>query len=147
MAQPLVTNFDPKKVVIIFGGTPIDGFADGTFAELAPNNADGFQKQVGADGEVARAKSADNTHTLTITLMQSSLGNIALSTIRNTDKLAGKSILSLEITDLNGGSLFTWPQAWIHGDPTWGYGKELTERQWVLDTGQAVVTNFAGLLP
>jgi hypothetical protein len=147
MAQPIVTNFDPKKVVIIFGGTPIDGFADGTFAELAPNSADGFVKQVGADGEVARAQNNDNTHTLTITLMQSSLGNIALSTIRNTDKVAGKSILPLEITDLNGGSLFTWPQAWIHGDPTWGYGKELTERQWVIDTGQAVVTNYAGLLP
>jgi hypothetical protein len=147
MANPLVTSFDPKKVIIIFGGMPIDGYADGAFAEIAANSADGFTKQVGADGEVARAQSNDNTHSLTITLMQSSLSNQALSTIRNTDKLTGKSLLPLSITDMNGGSLFTWPQAWIHGDPTWGYGKELSERQWVLDTGQATATNFGGLLP
>jgi hypothetical protein len=147
MAQPIVTNFDPKKVIIVFGGTPIDGYADGDFAELAANAGDGFIKQVGADGEVARAQSNDNTHSLTITLMQSSLGNAILSGIRNTDKLTGKSILPLSITDLNGSSLFFWPQAWIHGDPTWGYGKELKERQWVIDTGQATTTNYAGLLP
>jgi hypothetical protein len=147
MANPLVTNFDPKKVIIIFGGVPIDGYADGAFAELAASNADGFTRQVGADGEVMRVMSNDNTHTLTITLMQSSLSNQALSVIRNTDKLAGKSILPLSITDLNGGSLFTWPQAWIHGDPTWGFSKDGTERQWVLDTGQATATNFGGLLP
>jgi len=147
MANPIVTNYDPKKVVITFGGVPIQGFADGDFIEIAADDADGFKKQVGADGEVARAQSNNNTHNVTITLMQSSLSNPYLSNIRNTDKLLGKSCLPLSITDINGGSLHFWPQAWIKGDPTWGYGKELKERQWTFDTGQQATDNKSGLLP
>jgi len=147
MANPIVTNYDPKKVIVIFGGVPLSGYADGDFVEVSANDGDGFKKQVGADGEVARAQSNDNTHNVTLTLMQSSLSNEYLSGIRNSDKLLGKSILPLEITDINGGSLHSWPQAWIKGDPTWGYGKELKERQWTFDTGQQAVDNKAGLLP
>jgi hypothetical protein len=147
MANPIVTNYDPKKVVITFGGVPLTGFADGDFISVSANDGDGFKKQAGADGEVARAQSSDNTHNVSVTLMQSSLSNSYLSTIRNTDKLTGKSILPLSITDLNGGSLHFWPQAWIKGDPTWGYGKELKERQWTFDTGQQAADNKAGLLP
>jgi hypothetical protein len=147
MGNPIVTNYDPKKVIITFGGVPLTGFADGDFIEVSANDSDGFKKQVGADGEVARAQSNDNTHNVNFTIMQSSLSNTYLSTIRNTDKLTGKSILPLSITDLNGGSLHFWPQAWIKGDPTWGYGKELKERQWTFDTGQQAADNKAGLLP
>jgi hypothetical protein len=147
MPNPVVTNYDPKKVVITFGGVPLDGFTDGDFISVAPNDADGFKKVVGADGEVARAQSNDNTHNVTLTIMQSSLVNAQLSNIRNTDKLTGKAIQPLSITDLNGGSLHFWPQAWIKGDPEWGYGKELKERQWVFDTGQQATDNKAGLLP
>jgi hypothetical protein len=146
MANPLVGNYDPKKVIITFGGVPIGGYADGTFVEIAPNDADGFKKQVGADGEVARAQSSDNTHQVTITLMQSSDSKAYLSSVRNADKLLGHSLLTLSVTDLSGGSLGFWPQAWIRGDPTWGFGKELTERQWIIDTGQQAEDTKSGQL-
>ena len=145
-ANPLVGTYDPKKVIVNFGGNIMGGYADGTFVEIAPNDGDGFKKQVGADGEVGRAQSADNTHQITLTLMQTSLSNQVLSTIRNTDKLTAKAILPLVITDLNGATLGSWPQAWIRGDPTWGYGKELTERQWTIDTGQQGDDNKGGVL-
>jgi hypothetical protein len=145
--SPLVGNYDPKKVIAIFGGVPLGGYADGTFLEVAPNDADGFKKVVGADGEVARAQSSDNTHQITFTLLQSSASNAYLSGIRNTDKLTGHALLPLAITDGNGGLIGFWPQAWIHGDPTWGFGKELTERQWVLDTGQVAEDSKGGTLP
>ena len=147
MPNPLVGNYDPKKVIVLFGGVPIDGYADGTMVEITASDEEGFKKVVGADGEVARAKSADNTHQVVVTLLQSSLSNNYLSTIRNADKLAGQSMLPLSITDANGGSIGFWPQAWIRGDPSWSYGKEITERQWTIDTGQIAEDNKAGLLP
>jgi hypothetical protein len=148
MANSVPSNYNPKKVVITFGGVPIDGYTDGTFINIAPNDVDGFKKKVGADGEVAWAQSSDNTHQITISLMQSSLSNTYLSGVRNTDKLTGKALLPLSITDLNGGSLHFWLFARIKGDPSsWGYGNELTERQWVIDTGQQAEDNKAGLLP
>jgi hypothetical protein len=142
----MVKNYDPKKVVITFGGVPIMGFADGDFVESTPNDAEGYKKQIGADGEVGRSRSNDNTHTVVITLMQSSLSNQYLSGIRTADKLTGKMKLPLSITDLNGISLEFWPEAWLKGDPTWGYGKEMKERQWTFDTGQQAADNKGGYL-
>jgi len=147
MPNPLVTNFDPKKVIVIFGGVPIGGFADGTFVEISANDEEGFKKVVGADGEVARAQSNDNTHQITITLLQSSQSNQHLSTVRNADKLTGKAIQPLAITDMNGSTLKYWPQAWLRGDPTEGFGKEVGERPWTFDTGQLAEGNVGGLLP
>jgi hypothetical protein len=132
----MVKSYDPKKVVVTFGGVPISGYTDGDFIEVAPNDADGFKKQVGADGEVGRSQSNDNTHSVTITLMQSSMSNAHFHSIRTADKISGRTILPLSITDMNGASLQFWQEAWIKGDPTWGYGKEMKERQWTFDTGQ-----------
>jgi len=141
----MVKSYDPKKVIVTFGGVPLTGYADGKFIEISANDPDGFKKQVGADGEVGRAQSSDNTHNVKVTLMQTSLSNNYMSGVRNSDKLTGKSCLPLSITDINGGSLHYWPQAWIKGDPTWGYGKELEERQWEIDTGQEATDNKSGI--
>ena len=136
MANDAVGTYDPKKVIIDFGGQIIDGFADGTFLTIAPHDADGFKKVVGADGEIMRSLSADNSHVVTFTLLQSSSSNQVLSTIRNVDKQTGKNMKSLTITDLNGKTLGSWAQAWIRGDPELGFSKENTDRPWTIDTGQ-----------
>jgi len=145
-ASPLVGTYDPKKVIVNFGGNILGGYADGTYVEIAPNDADGYKKTVGADGEVIRSMSADNTHQITVTLLQSSLSNQVLSTARDTDKLTGMGMMPLTITDLNGATIGFWPQAWIRGDPTWGYGKENTDRVWTFDTGQQGTNNKGGVL-
>ena len=140
-------TYNPKKVVVTLDGVPVEGFVPGTFINIEPNDSDGFKKQVGADGEVGRAQSNDNTHKVTITLMQTSASNAHFSSVRKTDKLTGTSVHPLSITDLNGESLHYWPEAWILGDPTWSYGNELTERQWTLDTGQIADGEMTGITP
>ena len=139
-----VKTYDPKKVIITFGGVPITGFADGTFIQVT-QDADSWAKKVGADGEVVRAKSNDNTHTVTITLQQSSGSKDYLSTCLNLDKLTNKGMLPLVITDLNGTTLESWLQAWVSKDPDWEYAKEATDRAWVLMTGQAATTLYGGV--
>lgn len=141
MAQ--VKTYNPKRVIIVYGGVPITGYADGTFISVAPSS-DRFSKTVGADGEVARSKSNDNTHEVTITLLSTSLSNSYLSGILTLDKISDAGALPLQIIDLSGGELFFWPQAWIRTPPTADFSKEISERAWVFDTGQAVQEFIGG---
>lgn len=138
-----VNTYDPKKVIITLGGVPITGFADGTFIQVDPNSAT-WEKKVGADGEVIRAMQNDNTHTVQITLQQSSASNDYLSSVMAADKLTGKGMLPLSITDTNGSTVAFWPQAWVQTDPSYGYAKEATDRQWTIHTGQIGGLNYGG---
>ncbi len=130
-----VQTYDPKKVIVTFGGTIITGFADGTFIQISAAS-DLFSKKVGSDGEVARSRSNDDTYEVTLTLMQTSLSNKVLNAFKEADKLSSTGVLPLTITDVSGAGLFFWPQAWIKKSPGGEYAKEVGDRQWVFDTGQ-----------
>jgi hypothetical protein len=134
-ANLLVGTYDAKKVIITFGGVPISGYADGTFVQVDPS-AETWTRKVGADGEVSRSLSNDNTHTIQITLGQMSLSNSYLRTAMNADKLTGLGMLPLSFTDLNTMESHFWPQAWVSTDPSTGRAKETTDMQWTIHTGQ-----------
>jgi hypothetical protein len=133
--NPLVMTYDPKKVIITFGGVPLSGYADGTFVQIDPNS-ETWTRKVGADGEVARSLSNDDTHTIQITLLQTSLSNIYLRTTMNADRLTGLGMLPLSFTDLNTMEVYFWPQAWVSTEPPTGRDKEVTDVQWTIHTGQ-----------
>jgi hypothetical protein len=130
-------TFDAKKVIIIYGGVPLTGFADGTFISVT-GAADTFTKKVGADGEVARSRNNDDTSEVTLTLQQTSKSNSYLSLMRAADKASNAGALPLLINDLLGNTLFFWDAAWIKKAPDWERGKELGDQAWVFDTGQPV---------
>jgi hypothetical protein len=134
-ANPLVSTYDPKKVIITLGGVPISGYADGSFVQVDPNS-ETWTKKVGADGEVVREFHNDNTHTFVITLLQTSLSNAYLRTVKNADKLTGLGMLPLNFTDLNTMEEHFWPEAWVTTDPPVGRAKETTDTQWTIHTGQ-----------
>jgi len=130
-------TYNPKKVLLTFGGIPISGFAKGTFIKVTPS-ADTYTKYVGADGEVARAQSSDDTSSVEITLMKTSDSNAYLNTIKESDKLIGDGVLPLSITDLSTGQeVMFWAQAWIKKAPDKEYGDDVPTRNWTFDTGQA----------
>jgi hypothetical protein len=135
MAGKTVATYDPKKVIITFGGVPLSGFADGTFINVT-GASDTFVKSVGADGEVARGRSNDETCEVTLTLMQTSLSNVYLNTVKEADKISSSGVKPLSITDLSGTGLMFWPQAWIRKAPDVEYAKEVGDRAWIFDTGQ-----------
>jgi hypothetical protein len=139
----LVKTYDAKKVIITFGGTPIGGFADGSFVKVTAA-ADLFTQKVGADGEIVRSRNSDNTHTVDITLAQSSPSNTYLNTIKEMDRLSNLGIRPLSITDLSGSSLFFWPQAYISKDPDVEFAQESTARAWSFKTGHVANHNVNG---
>ena len=130
-----VKTLDPKKHSIIFG-SPIKGFADGTYINIEPSS-DVWARTTGADGLTTRVRQNDDTATITITLMQSSDSNDILSAILTADKLSGAGIIPILIKDNSGRSVFSAPEAWIAAKPAQGAGKDVENREWVIHTGEA----------
>lgn len=141
----MTKTYDPKQVVVTFLGVPLQGFADGTFITITPS-AERFTKAVGADGEVARGKSNDNTSEVTLTLIQTSESNTYLSSVQLADRTTNAGAGPLSIADLQGQSLFFTESAWIRQEPDVEYAKEVGERAWVFDTGQSA-SNVVGGIP
>ncbi len=129
-------TLDPKKLIITYGDK-ISGFADGSFVTIEPAS-DIWTKTTGADGLSTRVRQNDNTYRITITLMQSSDSNKFLGALSAADKLSGASVLPIMIKDLTGTEMFAAPEAWIALDPGKTSSKDVENREWVIDTGEAV---------
>ena len=139
-----MATYDPKLVIITFGGIPIMGFAEDSFVECTPVE-ERFTRKVGADGEVVRSKSANKCYDVKVTLLQTSLSNGTLSAAQNVDEATGMGMLPLSITEVTSGSEHFFPQAWVE-KPTWARGKEAGDQEWVFHTGQAAVAATAGTI-
>jgi hypothetical protein len=127
-----VRTYDPKQVVITVGGVPMSGFADGTFL-LVDRDEDAFSKVTGADGATTRVKSNNRGGSLTLTLKQSSPSNDVLSSFANLDELSNAGVVPILVRDLSGNSVYFSATGWIRKYPSSEFGKELNNREWVLD--------------
>ncbi len=140
-----VKTYDPKKVKVIFGSEIISGVDEGTFINVE-TQGDGITAIVGCDQEIVR--SIDPTSILkqiTVTLLQSSSSNDALSLIYDMDNQNGAGILPLAIKDLTGTSFLMSDQAWITKKPNFQRGKTASDGkcEWVF---QAVVPDESFLI-
>jgi len=125
-------TYDPAKVVVSFGGNLIGGFADGTFV-MAERSEDAFTVVVGSGGEGARVFSNNKSGTVTLTLMGSSSSNDILTSIAKVDELLKTGIGPLFIKDLGGTTLVSAQNSWIKKPASIEFGKELSNREWVLE--------------
>jgi hypothetical protein len=130
-----VKNYDPAQVQVIFFGIKIGGFADGTFVVVARENPS-FTSVVGSDGEGARAKSNDRSGSVTITLLQTSDSNDALSVILNADELSGDGVGSLMVKDSSGRLLVNAETAWLEKPSDAEFAREISNREWVIKTNE-----------
>lgn len=136
--EDTIKTYDPKQIVVTFGGRQITGFADGTFVTVR-RNADAWSLQMGTDGEGTRSKSNDNSGQVEISLMQSSLSNDFLSSIAISDQVANAGLLPLLVKDVNGNFLATAEQAFIKKLPDSEYGREATNRSYIIETDNLVL--------
>ena len=134
--MPRVKTYASKQIIITFGPHTVTGYAEDSFVTI-DQNGEGTTKVVGCDGEVARSLSPDKTHTVKVSLLQTSDSNKFFNKVRKLDMETGDGIFPLMITDLRGGLLFQASEAWITKDPTRTYGKTTQNREWQIDTGDA----------
>jgi len=138
--MPVTSDVDPAKIIINFGGANINGYADGTFVSFEMDE-DAFTKTTGADGFVTRVRTNNRSGSCTITLMQSSPSNNILQAIHNIDiSTPGGAPVPIVIKNLLNTELITSSAAWIKKIPNIDHGKEVANREWVIDIADAIVT-------
>ena len=70
---------------------------------------------------------------VTITLLQTSPSNDVLSAAAEADELAGTGVGTFLMTDLNGTTEAHAPNAWVAKPAAIEEGKEVGDREWVID--------------
>ena len=131
-------TYNPKKVVLVVGGVPMGGYADGTFI-LFERTSDQYTKISGADGEVSRAKSNDRTGMMTLTLAQTSDSNDILSGIAQLDERLDSGVVPVLLKEIDGTTTIFSGTGWIRKMPNVEFGKEITNREWILDVAETEV--------
>lgn len=126
-------TYSPKKVQVIVDDRILTGFAKGSFV-VVEKKEDDFTTEIGSDGEGARTQSADESGSVTVTLMQTSAGNDLLSELRDADKASGANVFSVMIKDGSGRTIVTAAEAWIRKVPNSEFSDQKTDRPWILDS-------------
>lgn len=101
MGKVTVTTYDPKKVNVIVGGRVITGFASDGVVTLAKSE-DSVTPSVGAKGDVAYSENANESGTVSLTLMSTSS---SLPYLRELE--AKRRAINVSITDANDDTAFT----------------------------------------
>lgn len=122
-------SYDPKKVIITFGPLTLVGFAADAFLN-ADFNDDIWTVTVGADGEVVRSLSNDETLPLTCTLLASSISNAQLSALVIADRKSGDGVFPFGITDLALNSLVSSKEAFVKKMPPFDRAKAIGNVVW-----------------
>lgn len=135
-----VETYNPKDIDVIVGGKIISGFADNKVRVF--READAWEDEAGADGEVVRFATNDKRGEIEITLLQTSASNLYLSGLAKVDELSGAGTIPVIVKDSRGSDIYAAPTAWIKQIPEGKYGKGLNPRVWRIRTDN--LTNFLG---
>lgn len=138
MASKQVKTYSPDKVIVVVGAVALTEPADGTFVVIEAMT-DGVTSEAGAYGDTARAMSLDTRHTITVTLMQTSISNTLLAGLYQQDRVSGgDGIVPVSVVDLRGQTVFAG-MGWVRKQATSTFSKGLEAKEWVIEaTGDYV---------
>lgn len=128
-----VRSYNPRQVSYIYAGSIIEGFADGTFINVA-RNEDSASYQRGAQGGGTRTLTSDKSGRVTATLQQTSPSNATFSAQLAAQELSGGGIASGVIKDDGGNDLHDFETGWIVRPADADYANELSNREWIVET-------------
>lgn len=126
-------QYSPKDVVCSWNGIAIEGFAPDSFLRLARTSAL-VSPVVGAGGNVALTRNADQTGTIEIELMQTSPSNLRLAAIyaaQQAMELENNISSNFVIFDPSGSVLATGRNAWLQELPRVELGRDQTSKTWI----------------
>lgn len=133
-------TYSAEQVIITVGGVILSGWADGDFI-TAKYDEDRYSTMIGADGEIARSKTASRAGTIEIVLAHTSLANTELSALFNLSLIGGiDGPIPVGVADLSGRGLITASKCWIKTAPDWVRGKEVGENTWTLQAADLSMT-------
>ena len=135
---PNVKTYDPSKVVFVFGGIPISGYADNSFIthEMAEEP---FKSKVGCDGGLTRSQSANKSSKIKVKLMASSPSNDVLSGFHTADLLKGTGVVPGILKELGGSTLVTGAECFVSKPPSISFDKEVGDREWEITIAETLM--------
>jgi hypothetical protein len=131
----MAKTYNCREVYITFGPIVITEPAPGSFVTIT-RDEQAFTKQIGAYGDGVRSKSNNKGGTVSVTLLQTSSVNEALSAIAKLDEISTEGVLPLMVKDASGQTLVESPGAWIQKLPDVEFAVEAGTREWIFDTDQ-----------
>lgn len=132
-----VFTYNCSKVKIALGSHAVTGYAEDSFVVVEPLD-NGVTAKAGCDGEIVRSVDPNDRVTVKITLLQSSPTHRFLLNKYKQDKKDGAGTFPILINDLTGKEKVSADMAWVTKLPAKTNGKESQNKEWVLETGQAV---------
>ena len=132
-----VKTYNSRQVYIAVGGEAVTGLADDTFVSIE-QKGEGVISKSGCDGEVARAIDPNEQYVIRFTLLQTSDYNAYLQNLYLKDLREGTGLFSLEIRDMRGAFIFHATDAWVSKQPSRVFGKDTTNKEWMIETGPAI---------
>lgn len=133
-------TYSAEQVIITVGGVIVSGFTDGDYVTCKYNDQR-YTAKAGADGEVARSKTASRMGTIEIVLSHTSAANNELGQLFNLDLTGGESpTVPIEVADLSGTGLVQAANAWVQTSPDFVRGTEVGDATWTFECADLVFT-------
>jgi len=124
-------NFDANQLSVVFGVSPVVGFATDTALTIETEDAQ-YKYNRDLHGNVTRYKINNNSAKITLTLTQSSRSNSLLSNYVELDNQSNAGVFPIYIKDSNSTTLFRSDSASVMQVPTNEFGEEEKNREWVI---------------
>ena len=129
----MLYQYDPGRHIFTFLGTPIVGYAPGTFIEVE-RNEDAMTLEVGTDGHGVRTRNSNKSGVFRLTLQQGSPSNDVLMAAAQADELTGTGVGPSFMKDASGRSTALAPNSWVRKPAAMGFAKEHGSRVWEIET-------------
>lgn len=133
-------NYDPGRIIIIFKGAQIQGYAEGSFVK-ASRAEETFKTSAGAGGDVVRVRNRNKMGSVVVTLQAASASNDVLQAFLDTDEATGLGYGALMIKDLNGTTLVVAEKAWVQKPADSEYSADAPNREWTIDCAELLIKN------
>jgi len=135
----LFKNYDPGRIVVIWNGIQIQGYAHDSFVKCS-RNEDTFTQKVGANGDVVRIRNRNRMGKVVLTLQDTSPSNDLLSQAAQADERTGLGFGPLLVKDLNGTTVVQAANAWITKPADVEYGADTGNNEWTITCAELEMT-------
>jgi hypothetical protein len=129
-----MSTYSADMIMMSVGGVPVVGLAKGTFVKVEYNE-DTWKLVVGADGHWMRIYNPNRSGKVTLTVMQDSPLNSALSGFAKADRATRNSQIPFALEDPQGGTSIVAALAWVVKMPSIEFSDDASNREWVLESG------------
>lgn len=129
----MIGTYDPKKVLLIINGLPVNGFAENEMIKI-DYKEDQYTTHTGADGnDSCFVRNNDESATIMFTLMETSLSNLTLKALM----LTGLA-LSISMVNLGTGKAFFAAQCRPGKKPSVNWNKDVPTQEYTFVTPKII---------